>query len=48
MGRVSAPVSHITGEREFWGRRLRVTPAVFDLRPETETLALCSPPAGGS
>lgn len=33
-----APVSHITGGREFWGRRFRVTPAVLDPRPETETL----------
>jgi release factor glutamine methyltransferase len=33
-----APVSHITGERAFWGRRFRVTPAVLDPRPETETL----------
>ena len=44
-----APVSHITGEREFWGRRFRVTPAVLDPRPETETLiarALEGPPAG--
>ena len=43
-----APVSHITGEREFWGRRFRVTNAVLDPRPETETLighALEGPPA---
>jgi release factor glutamine methyltransferase len=33
-----APVSHITGVREFWGRSFRVTPAVLDPRPETETL----------
>lgn len=33
-----SPVSHITGGREFWGRRFRVTPAVLDPRPETETL----------
>ena len=42
-----APVSHITGERAFWGRRFRVTPAVLDPRPETETLvahALEGPP----
>jgi release factor glutamine methyltransferase len=43
-----APVSHITGSREFWGRRFRVTPAVLDPRPETESLiaqALEGPPA---
>ena len=43
-----APVSHITGMREFWGRRFYVTPAVLDPRPETETLiahALEGPPA---
>jgi release factor glutamine methyltransferase len=42
-----APVSHITGKREFWGRSFRVTPAVLDPRPETETLvaaALEGPP----
>ncbi len=42
-----APVSHITGEREFWGRRFRVTRAVLDPRPETEILiahALKGPP----
>jgi release factor glutamine methyltransferase len=42
-----APVSHITGAREFWGRSFRVTPAVLDPRPETETLvaaALEGPP----
>jgi len=35
-GRV--PVSHITGEREFWGLRFRVTADVLDPRPETEVL----------
>ncbi|MDJ1007489.1 MAG: peptide chain release factor N(5)-glutamine methyltransferase [Paracoccaceae bacterium] len=32
------PVSHILGFREFWNGRFRVTPAVLDPRPETETL----------
>lgn len=32
------PLSHITGEREFWGRAFRVTGDVLDPRPETETL----------
>jgi len=44
-----APVSQITGKREFWGRCFRVTPAVLDPRPETETLvaaALAGPPVG--
>ncbi len=43
-----APVSHITGTREFWGRSFAVTPAVLDPRPDTETLiaaALEGPPA---
>lgn len=33
-----APVSHLVGGRLFWGRWFRVTPAVLDPRPETETL----------
>lgn len=40
------PVSHLTGRRAFWGREFRVTPAVLDPRPETETLvelALAAP-----
>ncbi len=33
-----APLSHVTGERLFWGRRFAVTPDVLDPRPETEIL----------
>jgi len=32
------PLSHITGERLFWGRSFRVTADVLDPRPETETI----------
>jgi release factor glutamine methyltransferase len=32
------PVAYLTGAREFWGLRLRVTPEVLIPRPETETL----------
>jgi release factor glutamine methyltransferase len=32
------PVSRILGWREFYGRNFRVTPAVLDPRPDTETL----------
>jgi release factor glutamine methyltransferase len=32
------PLSHITGERAFWGRAFSVGPEVLDPRPETETL----------
>ncbi|MBZ0129896.1 MAG: peptide chain release factor N(5)-glutamine methyltransferase [Rhodobacteraceae bacterium] len=32
------PVSHILGYRQFWGRDFKVSPAVLDPRPETETL----------
>jgi release factor glutamine methyltransferase len=33
-----APVSYLTGIREFWSLSLRVTPAVLVPRPETEVL----------
>ncbi|AWB48628.1 peptide chain release factor N(5)-glutamine methyltransferase [Gemmobacter aquarius] len=32
------PVSHIIGQRLFWGRSFRVTPDTLDPRPETELL----------
>lgn len=32
------PVSHITGQRLFWGHSFRVTPDTLDPRPETEIL----------
>lgn len=40
------PISHITGQRLFWGRAFGVTPDVLDPRPETESLvaaALAAP-----
>lgn len=38
-GRASrVPVSHLTGQRLFWGRSFLVSPAVLDPRPETEIL----------
>lgn len=33
-----APVSHILGYRDFYGRRFCISPDVLDPRPETETL----------
>ncbi len=35
---VRVPVSHLLGEREFYGRRYKVSRDVLDPRPETETL----------
>lgn len=32
------PISRILGEREFYGRRFAIGPAVLDPRPDTETL----------
>lgn len=32
------PLSHITGEREFWGRSFAIGPEALDPRPDTETL----------
>ena len=36
--REGEPVAYLTGEREFWGLVLRITPDVLIPRPETETL----------
>src|SRR5690242_243570 len=32
------PVSRILGEREFYGRRFKLSPATLDPRPDSETL----------
>jgi release factor glutamine methyltransferase len=36
--RQGTPVAYLTGEREFYGLLLRITPAVLDPRPDTEVL----------
>jgi release factor glutamine methyltransferase len=36
--RAREPVSRILGIREFYGREFKITPAVLDPRPDTETL----------
>jgi len=35
---VRVPVSHLVGEREFYGRRFKISADVLDPRPESETL----------
>ncbi|WP_372573165.1 peptide chain release factor N(5)-glutamine methyltransferase [Ruegeria jejuensis] len=35
---IRVPVSHLLGEREFYGRRFKLSSDVLDPRPETETL----------
>ncbi|MEY8831292.1 peptide chain release factor N(5)-glutamine methyltransferase [Sedimentitalea sp. XS_ASV28] len=35
---IRVPVSHLVGERQFYGRRFKISGEVLDPRPETETL----------
>ena len=35
---IRVPVSHLVGERQFYGRRFKISADVLDPRPETETL----------
>jgi release factor glutamine methyltransferase len=35
---IRVPVSHLVGERDFYGRRFKISGEVLDPRPETETL----------
>ena len=35
---VRVPVSHLLGERDFYGRRFKISSEVLDPRPETETI----------
>ncbi|MFM9968351.1 MAG: peptide chain release factor N(5)-glutamine methyltransferase [Burkholderiales bacterium] len=42
--RAGEPVAYLTGEREFYGLSLAVTPAVLIPRPETELLVDCTLP----
>ena len=35
---IRVPVSHLVGEREFYGRRFKISGDVLDPRPDTETL----------
>jgi len=42
--RAGEPIAYITGEREFYGLSLAITPAVLIPRPETELLVDCAIP----